>query len=105
MRVYIKENSWLAAIAAKKLGSRRLAMVVGNRIFLHRVSREKFLSDPYWVCHEIEHVMQFARHGFAWFIVLYTIESIPRGYYQNKFEAQARSRECDHSLLQKVKFV
>jgi len=89
----IKENSWLAAIAAKKLKEKSVAMVLGNAIHLHNTSKEIFLQNRKWVKHELCHIQQFRQHGYIGFIVKYLLESIRRGYYDNKFEVAARAAE------------
>jgi hypothetical protein len=49
MEVLIKENSWIALLAAKKLRSKNVAIVIGKIIHLHNVSKEDFLKDEKWV--------------------------------------------------------
>lgn len=90
---HIKENSWVARLAAKKLGAPRVAMVIGNTIHLHNASRDFFLSHERWVRHELAHVAQFRKYGFFRFIGLYLWESLRKGYYQNRFEVEAREAE------------
>ena len=90
---FIKENSWLAAIAAKKLQAASVAMVLGNTIHLHNTSQEEFLKNENWVKHELCHIEQFRQHGYIGFIVKYLWESIRKGYYDNKFEVEARAAE------------
>ena len=89
----IKENSWLAKLAAKKLGSPNVAMVLGSTIHLYHVSKEEFLQDTKWVKHEQCHIQQFKQHGYIGFIAKYLWESIRRGYYTNRFEVAARAAE------------
>ena len=62
-KVFIRENSLLARLAAGKLKSVRVAMVVRRTIHLWGVSVEDFLKDESWVCHELEHVAQYQRLG------------------------------------------
>ena len=90
---HIKENSWVAKIAAKKLHSNAVAIVLGKTIYLHNTTREDFLKDERWVKHEICHVQQFQQYGFFMFIIKYLYESIKVGYYNNKFEIEAREAE------------
>lgn len=45
MQLLIKENSWIAKIAARKLQSDNVAIVIGRTIHLHHVSKEDFLKD------------------------------------------------------------
>jgi hypothetical protein len=89
----IKENSWLAKIAAKKLRSSSVAMVLGNTIHLHNTSKEEFLQDKKWLKHELCHIEQFKKHGYIIFLVKYLWESLKKGYYNNKYEAEARAAE------------
>ena len=91
--VNIKENSWLAKIAAMQLRTSSVAMVIGSTIHLHNTTKEVFLKNSTWVKHELCHVQQFKQHGFAGFIVNYVWESIKKGYYNNKFEVEARKAE------------
>ena len=91
--VNIKENSWLAKIAAKKLHCKSVAMVLGNTIHLYNTSKEEFLQNTTWVKHELCHVQQFKEHGYLAFIIKYLWESLRKGYYNNKFEAAARKAE------------
>lgn len=92
-KINVKENSWLAALAARKLHVHAVAMTLGKTIHLHKVSREGFLADQRWVRHELAHVEQFRRYGFWRFIFLYLAESLKKGYYRNRFEVEARQRE------------
>jgi hypothetical protein len=89
----IKENSWLAALAAKKLSEKSVAIVLGNTIRLHNTSKENFLKNTKWVKHEFCHIQQFRQHGYVGFIIKYLWESIQKGYYNNKFEVAARAAE------------
>jgi len=89
----IKERSWLAAIAAWKLGASPVAMVLGKTIHLHGTGREAFLRDEKWVKHELCHIRQFRQYGFFGFIFRYLLESVRKGYYNNRFEIEAREAE------------
>ena len=90
---YIKENSWLAKIAAKKLSSKSVAMVLGKTIHLYGTTKENFLADERWVKHELCHVKQFAERGYVLFIIKYLWESLRVGYYNNRYELEAREAE------------
>ena len=90
---YIKENSWLAKLAAKKLRAKTVAMVLGKTIHLHGSSKENFLADETWLKHELCHVKQFAANGYVMFTIKYLWESLRVGYYNNKYEVEARSAE------------
>ena len=89
----IKENSRLAKIAAIKLGSKSVAMVLGKTIHLHNTTKANFLQDERWVKHELCHIKQFKDHGYVGFIIKYLWESIKKGYYNNRFEVEARKAE------------
>lgn len=89
----IKENSWIARLAAIKLGTSAVAIVVGNTIHLHNTSKMAFLSNERWVKHELCHIEQFKQHGNVTFILKYIWESILKGYHNNKYEAEARAAE------------
>lgn len=91
----IKENSWIARIAAWKLNASSVAIVLGHTIHLHNTKREEFLLNEQWVRHEICHIRQFEEHGFAMFIFKYLVESLRHGYYNNKYEIEARQAEMD----------
>lgn len=91
----IRENSFFARMAAVKLGSDQVALTLGNTIHLHNTSAERFRSDHRWVKHELKHVEQFRQYGFFWFIFLYSLESIRKGYFHNRFEQEARAAEME----------
>lgn len=97
-QVIVKENSWLAKIAAAKLRSKRVAIVWGRSIHLCNTSKSEFLADEQWVKHELCHVQQFRQYGTTRFVWLYLIESIRHGYYYNKFEVEARAAENTGTL-------
>jgi hypothetical protein len=92
--VRIKENSWLAKIAAAKLRSSSVAFVLGNTIHLHNVSQKNFLQNHAWLKHELCHIRQFKQHGFLLFIIKYLWQSVKKGYYNNPFEVEARAAEA-----------
>jgi Fe-S cluster assembly scaffold protein SufB len=105
VQVKIKENSWFAQIAARKLRCSQVAMVVGKTIHLHNSSKEDFLNNKRWVRHEIAHVQQYAELGLFKFLVLYLLESFNKGYEQNRFEVEARQKECDAAILSNIQFL
>ena len=89
----IKENSLVARIAAFKLGTKSVAIVFGKTIHLHNSTIQEFLQNERWVKHELCHIRQFQQHGYCLFIVKYLWESIRSGYYNNKYEVEARASE------------
>lgn len=99
MRVLIKDESLLAKLAAAKLKTASVAIVFNNIIHLHNITCQEFLSNKKWVCHELTHVLQYRKYGAVKFIILYLWESIKHGYYNNKFEKEARDNETKFELL------
>ncbi len=105
MKVQIKENSWVAKLAAKKMQADKVAIVFGNTIHLHNTSRTEFLNDSDWVCHELKHVQQYQQNGFVGFIGKYLFDWMKNGYHNNRFEVEARESEKDVSLIKKTRFI
>jgi len=104
MDIMIKENSWRARIAARQLKGTRAAIVFKNVIYLWGVDKEAFLLNLSWARHEVAHVYQYKKYGLARFIWLYLLETARSGYYNNRFEAEARSKEEDLSILEGIRF-
>jgi hypothetical protein len=101
IKIKIKENSWLAALAAKKMGTCRVALVIGKTIHLHNTTLPDFIENKRWLAHELKHIDQYAQYGTIRFLWLYLKESMLKGYHQNKYEVEARGAETDESLLKK----
>ncbi len=97
--VRIKENSFFACLAARHLGYSHVAIVIGRTIHLHNVTREGFFERPSWVVHELKHVEQYREHGFFGFLWKYLADYFKNGYWNNRFEVEARAAENDWSLL------
>lgn len=93
MWIYVKEDSVIARIAAWKMRATQVAIVIGKTIHLHNTSCEEFLANKRWFHHELEHVRQYRRYGLIPFIARYLLESLKKGYYNNRFEAAARAAE------------
>lgn len=93
VRYRIKENSFLASIAASVLRVRKVAMVMGRVIHLHNTSRSEFENNARWLRHELCHIRQFRQHGLIPFLFKYFIETLRKGYYNNRFEVEARKAE------------
>lgn len=73
-------------------------MVLGETIHLHNTSIAELQSNRRWLRHELAHIRQYRHLGFLRFLYLYGIEAIRKGYFQNKFEVEARAAETDESL-------
>lgn len=93
--IKIKERSLLAWLAAKKLRVHRVAMVLGDTIYLHNTNAGSFLSNKRWLRHELAHVQQYRNYGMVCFLFLYLWYSVRYGYYNNPFEVEARQKESE----------
>lgn len=54
------------------------------------------LRNDRLIRHERMHEQQMRRHGRMWFCVLYAWELLRRGYWNNRFEIEARAAEEMH---------
>ncbi|TXK47457.1 hypothetical protein FVR03_09485 [Pontibacter qinzhouensis] len=97
MDVQVVENSPFARLARMVLKSKNVAMVLGKKVHLSGVSKEVFLKNDGWVAHELCHVEQFRQHGYLRFLWLYLVESMRVGYYNNKYEVEARLAGMKHT--------
>lgn len=100
----IKERSWRARIAAWVLRGGKTAIVFGNTIHLHKWTVKEFLADKSIVCHEITHVLQYKQYGYFGFLRRYIWETVKHGYYNNRFEQEARAAEKNYALIDRVAF-
>lgn len=98
-QVFVKENSWLAKCGAKKLKANAIALTIGNTIYLHNANKEQLIQNTTWLCHELMHVKQYEKLGTVRFLAIYIFEWIVKGYYNNRFEVEARAMENDYSIL------
>jgi len=96
----IKQNAWIARLAAQKLKTANAAIVIGNTIYLHGVSKDRFLDDPAWVRHELTHVGQYRESGILLFILKYLYQCSRFGYYNAPLEKAARLAEQDETIQQ-----
>jgi hypothetical protein len=105
VKIKIKEQSFFARLAARQLKCKAVAAVFGRTIHLWNVSREDFLQRTPWVVHEVEHVRQFQRYGYLRFSALYLLEYTRNGYYNNRFEVEARVAEMGKGDLVGIEFI
>ncbi len=91
--IQIKENSWRARLAARMMNASNMAIVFGDTIHIWGVTKQQFLQNKNWVKHELKHIEQYQQHGYFGFLAKYVWESIRHGYYNNKFEIEAREAE------------
>ena len=68
-------------------------MVLGKTIHLHNITKNEFLQNEQLFKHEMCHVRQYQQHGYLPFLFKYLVESLRKGYYNNKFEVEARAAE------------
>lgn len=101
----IKENSFIARLAARKLGSKNVAIVLGSRIHLYGVTKENFLGNRRWLRHELKHIEQYRRLGFWGFIATYLWQTLKVGYYRCRLECEARAAESDETIEGKFTFL
>ncbi len=105
IEVHIKENAWLARLAAAKLGVSEVAIVINRTIYLHNATAATLLANKRWLCHELKHVEQYQAYGVCLFLWKYLLSSLRHGYKQNKFEIEACEAESDVKLLDKYSIV
>jgi hypothetical protein len=88
-RVRVIERSWFA-----RLHPRAIATTRRRRIYL-RGSAAEFFADPTLVLHEYFHVLgQWEPRTLS--IWKYLLELFRRGYWDNRFEIEAREFATDH---------
>lgn len=64
-------------------------LTIGQQIFIRKGMSED--DRAYVIAHEYRHTLQFKEFGFFTFILLYFKELIKVGYFNNKFEVEARA--------------
>lgn len=95
MHYHIKTASKRAWLAAKILKAKQVAIVFGNTIYLHNTTKQAFEANTPWLRHELKHVEQYQQLGYTRFILLYLLETLRHGYYNNRFEVAARAAELE----------
>ena len=89
-------------MAARRLGADSVAIVIGKTIHLHNATKGDLLTNRRWLRHEIAHIRQFRHHGFLNFIMMYLWESLLKGYYNNRYEIEARAAENNEGICEGV---
>lgn len=100
----IKENSFIAKLAAQKLRSKNVAIVLGSCIHLYGVTKEHFLSNQRWLRHELKHIEQYEQLGFLRFIATYLWQTLKVGYYKCGLECEARAAENDEMIVKRFRY-
>lgn len=83
----------------------QVAIVFGSTIHLHNTDKAEFLNNREWLCHELKHVEQYQQYGFTGFIARYLLEWVKKGYYNNRFEMEARNNEGNTNLIKQAFFL
>lgn len=89
-KIYLKTNSRIARLACIWLRSRAVALVWGRTIHLYGATADDLLSNPSWLAHEMVHVRQYELRGVGPFLASYLWEWVKHGYYNNRYEREAR---------------
>jgi len=103
-RIRIRQNSWIAKVASWCIKEKDVAFTLFKTIHLSQSTPRVFLNNQRWVAHELTHVRQFATYGNLRFIFMYLSESLRNGYYNNKWEVEARAEEDCVEILQDYYF-
>lgn len=101
--IKIKEGSWrdkFLALWAKVCGTRKIQ---GFTTFNHSIwIRPDRTDDKQLLAHELMHIKQIDDLGIVEFTYKYVKELIKVGYYDNKYEVQAR--KADWAYLTKMHY-
>ena len=90
-QVRVFEHSWYARLH----GRRAVATTRRERIYL-RGSADEFFADPRLMLHEYCHVVRQWRGGRLT-VARYLTECLRRGYWNNRFEIEARAFADQHA--------
>lgn len=101
----IREDAWIASLAACFLKGKKVALVIGNRIYLHGTKESELLESKSWLRHELMHVQQYKEKGIVLFLIQYAWESFRQGYWNNRYEIEARAAEKLVDFEKKFKVV
>jgi hypothetical protein len=104
VKIFIREQSFIARCAGYALNERRMAVTMGRTINLWNASKEDLMKNKTWLRHELVHVEQFRQKGFLRFLLLYAWESLKHGYQNNRFEVEARARENENMSFASFEF-
>jgi hypothetical protein len=88
--VRVIEHSWFA-----RLHGRAVATTRPGRIYLRGAGAE-FFSNPWLMLHEYCHVLRQWQPG-ALTVTRYLLECLRRGYWNNRFEVEARAYADAHA--------
>jgi hypothetical protein len=104
LQIRIVENHLFAHLAACKLRTKKgMAITIGNTIYLHKTTTKQLIEHTSWFRHELKHIEQFQQYGCIGFIIRYLWESLRNGYFNNKYEIEARNNELINPFITKYK--
>lgn len=103
--VRIKEQAFVARMAALKLNANSVAIVFGRTIYLYGTTRMDLLSNECWLRHEVKHVLQWKKEGYILFLLKYLLYSLRYGYKKNPYELEAQAAENDKEILKEVEIL
>lgn len=89
----IREESLAAAVVAYFLKGKKVALVIGSSIYLYGAKETELLESTAWFRHELMHVQQYKKEGTWYFLIKYGWESLRKGYWNNRYEIEARAAE------------
>ncbi len=87
----IREDAFVAWLAAWFLQGKKVAIVIGSNIYLHGAKEVELQQSKAWLRHELMHVQQFKKEGTFRFLMKYCWESLRKGYWNNRYEIEARA--------------
>lgn len=94
-RVCLRANRWIPQVGGWLAGTRgpAAAVTLGHTIFVHpRITMTRQL-----LVHELVHVRQW--EADALFPLRYALEWVRRGYWNNRYEQEARAAEIDSDII------
>ncbi len=102
---HIREQTFIARVAAFFLKGQKVAIVIGSTIHLHGTKEAELLESISWLRHELKHVQQYRQQGKWLFLIKYLWKSLHRGYWNNPYEIEAREAERVFDFEKKFKVV
>src|SRR5690606_3729866 len=105
--ITVKRNSHLARLACIWMRSEAVALDWGRTIHLYGTEPGRLLANQKWLGHELGHINQCEVRGVTGFVCSYLWEWIKHGYYNNRYEVEAReiSNHLDRaSIFEKYNF-
>jgi hypothetical protein len=91
--VRLKTDTLVSKIAFRLIRSfknKAVASTIGKTIHLHKITPEAFVENRAFLRHELQHAIQYQTIRF--FALKYIWETLRKGYFQNKYEVEAREK-------------